>query len=130
MIIEDQIFATLSANSGLTNLVPAAKIKPPGAWQNLDRPYIVHFAVAPEPIYTHDGRAPLTPWRSYQVSAFADSYSQAVAVANAARGAIEGQHSGVTCFWKTRRPLYEQDSEGAVRIHQIVDEYEVWEAVS
>lgn len=125
MTVEEEVYSLLGANVGVTALVPAVKIKVPGDWQNLPRPYIVHFPVAPDPTYTMEGRAALTCWNSYQVSCFADSYSGARAVSQAVVQALSGEHNGVTFFWRNQRPFFEED----VRVHQIMLEFEVYEAL-
>lgn len=99
--IEEQMYTILSSKSAITSLVPASRIKVPGAWQNLTRPYIVHFPVSGEPIDQYDGRAALITWE-YQISVFADSYSTGNAVARAVRDAItNGVQSGdVVIMWQ------------------------------
>lgn len=125
MTIEEAVNSLLGANAGVTALVTPDKIKVPGPWENLARPYIIHFPVAPDPTYTMEGRAALTCWSSYQVSCFADQYSTARAISQAVVAALSGQHSGIVCFWRDQRPSYEAD----VRVHQIMLDFEVYEAL-
>lgn len=126
MTIEEKVYALLGANTGITALVSAAHIKPPGDWQNLPRPYIVHFPVAPDVTPLHNTpAAALKAWRSYQVSVFADKYSTARALAVAVVNALSGQHDGVTFQWIGQTCMFEPD----VRVHQIALEFEVWEAL-
>ncbi len=124
MTIEEQTETLLTGDAGLTALVPTARIKVPGDWQDLPRPYIVHFPVSPEPTYLQESRAALTCWRNYQVSCFADLYSTARTVAAAVVSALSGQHSGVTFFWRDQRFFYESD----IKVHQVVLDFEVYEA--
>jgi len=80
-VVEEQIYTILSGISALTALVPAARIKVPGDWQNLTRPYIVHFPVSPAPVHVHDDSA-IQPgiWDFYQVSVFSSTYSEGRAI--------------------------------------------------
>lgn len=129
MTIEEKIQELLAASlpaygSPVEELVPEARIKPPGDWQNLARPYVVHFPAGVMPIYTHDGREPLTGW-TYQVSTFAATYSAARVVADAVRDTLSGVHDGVHCFWQSRVHYYEPDT----RTHHIADDFEVHEGL-
>lgn len=80
-VIEEQIYTILSATAALTALVPAARIKVPGDWQNLALPYIVHFPVSPDPVHVHDDAA-IQPgiWDFYQLSVFSSTYSEGRAI--------------------------------------------------
>lgn len=89
--VEAKMYSIMSNAAGITALVPAAKIKVPGAWQNLARPYLVHFPVAVELIHTHgEGLADLRIWRFYQISIFADTYGEAIAIRDALVLALDG----------------------------------------
>lgn len=128
MTIEEKVYALLGADAGVSALAPSDRVKPPGDWQNLKRPYIVHFPLAPEVIPLHDAadqKAALKAWRSYQVSVFADTYSAARTLAVAVVSALSGQHDGVTFRWTGQTCMFEPD----VRVHQIALEFEVWEAL-
>lgn len=127
MLIEEKVYALLSADAGVSALT--SRIKPPGDWQNLRRPYVVHFPVAPEVIPLHDAadqKAALTVWRSYQVSCFGDSYSAARTLATAIVAALSGQHGGVTFQWTGQTSMFESD----VRVFHVALDFEVWEALS
>lgn len=128
MTIEEKVYALLAAAAGVTALVPAARIRPPGNWQNLALPYVVHFPLAPDPTETHEGRQPLTGW-TYQVSCFADLYSHARAVGIAVRDALEGYHDGVHFRWTDHIHLFEPDV-GTAGIHQAVEQFDVFESLS
>lgn len=106
MTIAEKIQELLIGAAAVTALVPAARIRVPGPWQNLARPYVIHFPVSPAPGYTHGGLMGFRQW-DYQVSVFADSYSTGEAAAIAIRDALVGVHAlaspvtdGVTIFWK------------------------------
>jgi hypothetical protein len=127
--IEEKVYELLAAalpayGSPPAVLVPAARIKPPGSWQTLDKPYIVHFPVAPDPIETHQGLADLTGWR-YQISCFGTTYESARAVADAVTVTLLAS-ADPKFFWVAQTVLpYEQD----VKIAHIAVEFDVWEAL-
>lgn len=130
MNIEEEVQALLVAalpayGSPAVELVPAARIKVPGDWQSLARPYVIHGPVAVSPIELHSGRAALTQWPSYQVSCFGDSWSSARVVANAVVATLAGNHDGAQFFWRGMTPLFESDPP----VHHIALEFEVWEAL-
>ena len=90
MTAEEKIFAILSTDAGVLARVPRGRIKPPGDWQSLDMPYIVHFPVAAEPTNCHEGPKALRIFRFYQVSVFAGSHSAARAIADLVVTALDG----------------------------------------
>jgi hypothetical protein len=125
MTIEEKVKELLTAASAVTDSVPADRIKPPGDWQALARPYIVHFPVAPAPDYTHQGRAALTQWPSYQASVFAADYATARAIAVAVVNALLAS-SDPKFFWRGQTALpYETDT----KVQHIALDFEVWEAL-
>lgn len=124
MTITEYIQSLLESSSTVTALAPASRIRVPGDWQNLARPYIVHVPLPPEPIYTHSGLAKLRIW-SYQVSCFADSYGGAEELAVAVRDALTGVHDGAQIFWRNQTPQYESDT----RVHHIAVDFKVAEAL-
>lgn len=129
MAIEQQVFSILSGFTGLTALVPAAQIKVPGNWQNLVRPYIIHFPVSPDPVHTHDDSAVLPGvWDFYQIDVFADSYSSgravvAVIIANF-RGLLTG---GVEAFLRPGSFYLGQDKLGEETVHHFALNYRIAE---
>ena len=127
MTVVEATYAALSAAAGVTALVPAARIKPPGDWQDLDLPYIVHFPVAAEPTQLAASRASLTKWPFYQVSIFAASYSAADAIATAIKAAIgRANVGGVEFSWQGQTTMpFEED----VRVQQIVLTFDIWEGL-
>lgn len=101
MTVTEKVQAVMVANVALVALVPAARIKAPGNWQNLTRPYIVHFPVSCMPTRTHTGLLDFKSWSSYQVSVFADTFSSGEATSAAVRTALDGvQSGGVHIFWR------------------------------
>lgn len=131
MTIEEKTQALLAAalpayGSPPVELVPVARIKVPGNWQGLARPYVVHGPVSEAPLHAHDGLVDLDEWPDYQVSVFAETYSEARAIANAVKATLNGNHDGVEYLFRGMAPMpYEFD----VRIQQIVCGFQVFEAL-
>lgn len=133
--IQAQVQTILVASSAVINLVPAERIKAPGNWQNLARPYVIHFPVSCSVSHTHDGGLmPLRDWDFYQVSVFADSYTSGDKLARAVRTALDGLHQlgspvtdAVKIFYRGG-PWYlgkEPDTE----VHHFAPQFEVFEAL-
>lgn len=95
--VETEVYDTLRAASGVTSLCPADRIKPPGNWQNLARPYIIHFPVALRQSRTHGGLNGRI-WDSYQVSVFADDYADGRSLSDAVVAALDGVSAGGANF--------------------------------
>lgn len=126
MTIDQKVYALLIANGGVTAIAPSSRIKPQGDWQNLERPYIVHFPAGTFIQRLHSGRAPLTEWM-YQVSCFAEAYSAARALADAVKIALDGVHDDVRLFWEDQNAQIERDTVPAV--HHIALTFRVFEAL-
>jgi len=104
MTIEQAIYTILSSDATITALVPASRIKVPGDWQNIERPYIIHQASSLQPTRTHTGLASLRTW-DYQINIIADTYSAGRALTEAAIVALDGWHVGIHCSLSVG-PLY------------------------
>ncbi len=116
MTIEEQLLSLWSADTTVTDLCPAERIKVMGLWQELARPYIVHFAAAVEPTHDNENLLALRIW-DYQVSIFADSYSSGVALRQAIKTATDGLHlqtddasEGFRCTWTSQGYAFESDT--------------------
>lgn len=98
MIIEEAIYELLSENAGvlaaLAGTSPEARIKPPGAWVDLELPYVVQFPVSlDDPVHTHDGGLEaLKLWDYYQVSVFSADYKSGRTVMQPIIDALDGLH--------------------------------------
>jgi len=124
MSVETDIQDILEAAGAVIALCPASRIRVPGDWQNLTRPYIVHFPVSTDPQRNHDGLETLCIWDPYQVSIFGDTYSSAQALAVAVRTALDGTDAttGLTAHWqRTFRVPDDQDTS----VEHIVSEFRV-----
>ena len=107
--VETEVYDVLRNAAAVTTLCPASRIKPPGNWQNLTRPYIVHFPVALRQARTHDGLKGRL-WDSYQASVFADDYASGRNLAGALITALDGISAGGANFqFQSLRPF--QDPE-------------------
>jgi len=124
--VSEKVQAVL-AGGAVTTFVPAARIKVPGDWQNLARPYIVHFPVSPAPTQTHGGRAALIIWEFYQVSIFADTYSTGEEAAIAVRDNLPGVHDGVHIFWHAGGWYIGKDDDTGV--HHFALDFKIAEAL-
>jgi hypothetical protein len=125
--IEEKIHSVLSGDAAVTALVPVARIKVPGGHQNLTRPYIIHFPVGVEPLYTHSGLEDLRKWDFYQVSCYGDSHSSARAVAVAVRNLLADYRADrLVCFWQNDRTLPYDDE---TRVHHIALEFTIFESL-
>ena len=127
MTVAQKVQAVLIADSGVTALVDAARIKLPGDWQQLPRPYIVHFPVAGTGIQTYsEGLANLKRW-SYQVTCVGNTYSSAEAVAIAVRNILgDYRVGGIQSFWSGNGPaLYDAD----LKVHEISIDFEIHDAL-
>lgn len=129
MIVEQAIFEALAADTGVTALVPAVRIKPPGDWQKLEMPYIVHFRVSGEGTHLYNGLAALKGWLYYQVSVFAPAFTDAMAIADAVRAAIghATQTNGMQSFWVNDSVV---DFDTDLKVQQVVMNFQVFEALS
>jgi len=129
VVVEEKVQEILVAATGVTALVPAARIKLPGDWQTLPRPYIVHGPVSVDPTQTHGGLVALRAWEFYQVSCFGAIYSDAKRIAVSVRAALADYVSttgGWQLYFRSERRLeYEAD----VRVQQIAVEFDVWETL-
>jgi hypothetical protein len=127
MTVEEKVQALLTASlpaygSPIAVLVPAARIKTPGSWQGMARPYVVHGPVSESPFHTHSGLLDL----DYQVSIFAETYSEAKTIAEAVATTLNGNSSGVEILYWGMAPMpYEFDT----KIQQIVCSFQIFEAL-
>lgn len=134
MTVEEKIQALLVADDTLIKLVPAARIKVPGNWQNLTRPYIVHFPAAGfSPLYSHSGLNGTRQWNSYQVSIYADSYGNANsviggrAIADRIRDVLTGVHDGVHIFVEPGSGSHYREPD--TNVHRFVLQFTIFEAL-
>lgn len=119
MTIEEKVLAIWSADGTATALVPAARFKVPGDWQNMALPYVIQYPVAESAIHAHDNRAayqPLRTWEFYQLSVIAASYSSAKAVAEKIKSVFNGNIDGVQFFYRGQRFVGRDDVTQAEHI--------------
>lgn len=125
MSAEEKVFAILGGDAGVTDLVPVERIKVPGDWQGLARPYIVHLPVAAEPVACHDGPKALRIWRFYQVSVYGATYSEAKAVAIAVEAALDGYSDDATDRIALARPALSLGYDTDLKAMHIVLDFEI-----
>lgn len=131
MAIEETTYAILAGNAPLMALSTGltARIKPPGNWQYLSRPYIIYSPVTFDPTHIHDHAttALINHYPNFQVNVVADSYDSARAVANAVimaiRGTNNGNHSGTQYFLRNQVVL---DFDTDRKIQEIALDFEVF----
>jgi hypothetical protein len=133
MTITENMYTVLAGISAITALVPATRILPPGPWQNVARPYIVHFPVSLVPTITHSGQQELRIWDFYQISVFADTFAQGDAVADAIIRNLPGNHSGVEIFCRDGSTYYQGgrpvDERMTVQVQHFVLDFRIAEAL-
>ena len=129
MAIEKKVLTILSAAAAVTALCPAVRIKVPGDWQNLDRPNIIHFPVSVQPQRDHTGLEDLAIWDPYQISVFADTYSDGADLAEQVRIALDGTDAGtgVTAFWSNQ---FLGPNDPDLTIQHIVMEFRLAESLT
>mgnify|MGYP001612239732 CR=1 FL=1 len=131
MAIEETIYSVLSAAAGVTALVPVSRIKPPGDWQYMTRPYIIYRPITFNPTHIHNSVTVnlINHYPNLQINIVADSYSSARAVADAVTAAIRGTANGLQSGWqfflRNELPL---EWDGDRKIMEIAQDYEVFGA--
>lgn len=131
MPVEETLYALLSTDAPLLALSPtiAQRIKPPGAWQYLSRPYIVYRPITFDPTHVHNPESTRTIRRypNLQITVVADDYSMARAVADAVDEAILGTTNGQQGTWKFfLRAKIALDFDTDRKIQEISLDYEAW----
>jgi hypothetical protein len=125
--LSQKVQAVLIASSPVTVIVPSSRIKPPGDWQSIPRPWIKHQPIGVDPQYVSGGVGtpgliPLKEW-IYQVSCFADSFSGAEALADIVINALNGLQTDVQFNWNGYDVLpFEED----VKVQHIALTFQVW----
>jgi hypothetical protein len=129
MSIEATTYGILAAAAAVTALTTTARIKPPGDWQDLARPYIIYKPVTFDPSYCHNAEttAILDHWPNLQINIVADTYASARAVSDAVKAAIRsttnGNHSGTQYFLRNEIVL---DFDIDRKIQEIALDFEVF----
>lgn len=91
MTCDEKVQVILLADAALTAVVPAARIKTPGDWQAMPRPYIIHQPQAGQVIHTHDGGLqPLRIWDFYEVAVYALTHGEARTIGDLVVNALDG----------------------------------------
>ncbi|OFX15274.1 MAG: hypothetical protein A2Z18_02580 [Armatimonadetes bacterium RBG_16_58_9] len=108
--IEEKVQTILAANAGLVGLLPAARIRVSGSWQNLTVPYIVHGPQGVQELRTNEGLPRQNMWDPYKIDIVSSSYSSGRNVSEAVITALSGVHNSVHGFWQTLRHFREDET--------------------
>lgn len=132
--ITESIYTRLSGIAAVTALCPASRILPPGNWQNIARPYIIHFPVSLTPTQTHEGQQILRIWERYQISVFSDDFATGDALAVAIHQNLPGVvSSGIHIFSRPGAPYFQGVRPVAERetsqVFQFILEFRIAEAL-
>ncbi len=104
MTVEEKIYALWSADATATALVPAASIKPPGKYQNLAAPYIIHWPITlNRPRTFAEGAANAIEIGTRQFSIYAASYTSAEAIRRKLIEVLDGNHGGFNFHFQSSR---------------------------
>lgn len=96
MTADQKVQAILTADANLTARVPAARIKVPGDWQSLERPYIIHYPQVGRVNHTHEGTAALREWDYYTVEVWAATHGEARDIGDLVVLALDGYEDADT----------------------------------
>lgn len=106
MTIEEKLAAIWAADSSAIALVPQARFKPPGNYQNIARPYVIMYPVGETSTHVHNSAGAIQKlriWEVFQLSVIADSYITGKAVAEKIRSVFAGNITGTQFFYKGQR---------------------------
>jgi len=112
-----------------TEVVAPENIKPPGNWQNLKLPYVIHFPISEDPMHAHGCLVTGRSWL-YQVSIFGSSMASCNTVANVIRD-IMGHVTtaeGIKVSYMDGRYLGKNDETGGV--HHWAMDFRVTESLA
>lgn len=125
MTPEEKVYGILLSDAAVTALVPRDRILPPGDWQEIQKPYIVHFPVAGETTQCHDGPQALNLWSFYQVSVFAATYSEARQIATVVRASLDGYCDEDTDRIALAHPPIPQAYDTDLKVAHVVLDFEI-----
>lgn len=125
--IESAIQARLADQ---VTLVPDARIRTRGDWQNLSQPYIVHFPVTGGPKELAHGEVlSVRQHPYYQVSVFAESYSSCKAAEVQILDALHGWSTAAgvqLCKHVSTITAYDLET----KTHHLAMNFTIWEALA
>lgn len=117
MTIQEKIFALWSADASAIALVPAARFKPAGAYQNLAIPYVLHFSVATtRPRTFAEGAVGGIEFSTRQFSIYAASEPSAEEIRRKLIEVFDGNKGGFNFQFQVARFVDEEPDIPAVLI--------------
>lgn len=109
MTVEEKIFALWSADATATALVPAARFKPGGIYQNLAAPYVLHWPIVITRRRTFaEGAANCIETSTRQFSIYAASITSAEEIRLKLISVFDGNKGGFNFQFQSARFVDEQ----------------------
>lgn len=130
MTIEERIREIWAADATAIALVPAARVKVPGNWQDLTRPYIILYPIVETSEHVHNSGGSIVAlrvWEFFQFSVIADSYPSGKAVAEKCRTVFNGNKSGTQFFYRGQRWVGRDDT---VNVEHIAVDFRIAEILT
>lgn len=117
MTVEEKIFALWSADATAIALVPDARFKPGGAYQNLAAPYVLHWPIVVTRRRTFaEGAANSIEIGTRQFSIYAASMSTAESIRSKLIDVFDGNKGGFNFHFQSSRFVDEQPDIPLVHI--------------
>lgn len=117
MTVAEKVYALWSADSTATALVPAARIKPTGVYQNLTVPYIIHWPISTTRYRTHgEGATGSIERNLIQFSVYAASFTSADAIRLKLISVLDGNQGGFNFQFQASRFVDEIPDKSIVHI--------------
>lgn len=132
-MIGNAVFARLASVSGVTELVGSnpSRIWPGAGLETPTRPYVLYNQISSGAADTRALRGRAGIFRTLQqIDVYADTYSDALALANAVRGALDGVESettwgGMTIMLSMFDDQFDSGFEPATNLHRIIQQYRI-----
>lgn len=103
MTVAEKIFALWTADPTATALVPAARFKYSGPWQNITAPYVIFFPITVQQWRTHNDGASSIEYGPWQFSIYASRSSDCDAIRRKLIQVLDGNHSGFNFQYQAGR---------------------------
>lgn len=117
MTVEEKIYALWSADATATALVPAARFKPGGVYQNLTVPYVIHWPISvTRPRTIGEGAANAIEISTRQFSIYASSMTAAEAIRRKLISVFDGNKGGFNFHFQASRFVDETPDLGVVLV--------------
>lgn len=103
MTVEQKIYSLWSADGAATALVPAARFKPAGLYQNIALPYVVAYPVAEQVRARYVEGVSSLRRRTYQFTVVAADADEALPILAKLRDVFDGNSDGFDFFHRGER---------------------------